>query len=144
VTSFLLDTSCLVAAALSWHEHHAATRDELRRQARRRARTMVAAHALVEAYSVLTRLPKNKNLAASVAFEVLHANWANAEIVTLDSGEYWTYLRRAAASGVVGGQLHDGLIAACARKAGVDLLLTWNDARFRGFADGFEVRRPKA
>lgn len=143
MASVMLDTSCLVAAALSWHEHHAATRDELRRQARRRARVVVAAHALVEAYAVLTRLPKNKNLAALDAFAVLNANWATVETVTLEVSEHWAFLREAAAGGVVGGQLYDGLIAACARKAGVELLLTWNESHFRRFADPFEVRRPR-
>ena len=54
---FLPDTSCLVAAVCSWHEHHPATVEELVRRAKRREETVMAAPALIETYSVLTRLP---------------------------------------------------------------------------------------
>ena len=53
---FLPDTSCLVAAVCSWHEHHQATSAELSRRVEHGEVLVLAAPALVEAYAVLTRL----------------------------------------------------------------------------------------
>ena len=36
MTRFVPDTSCLVAAVCSWHEHHEATAEELARRSKRR------------------------------------------------------------------------------------------------------------
>ncbi|GAB3914246.1 hypothetical protein GCM10011575_18120 [Microlunatus endophyticus] len=46
-----VDTSVIVAAFAGWHQDHASAAAELRQRPR------VVAHALLEAYSVLTRLP---------------------------------------------------------------------------------------
>ena len=45
--------------------------------------------------------------------------------------------------GVAGGRTSDALIAACARKAKVATLLTWNAGHFESLADGFVVARPR-
>lgn len=126
----LLDTTCLVAAALSQHEHHAATVAEL---GRRRAADQVfvlAAHAVLEAYAVLTRLPPPHRLAPDDAFAVLERNWAQTETVALTGSESWRLLRRQAAARVTGGRVYDAHIDACARKAHVDEILTWNVRHF--------------
>ena len=139
----LLDTSCLVAAVSGWHEDHEATASEIHRRSQRGAAWVVSAHSLAEAYSVLTRLPANKRVSGSETLALLRGNWAGAEIVSLTSPEYWSLLEEASTAGIAGGQLYDALIAACARKARVQLLLTWNLAHFSRFAGPFEVRTPR-
>jgi predicted nucleic acid-binding protein len=47
----------MVAAVCEWHEHHSAATTEIERRLSRGERRMVPAHALAEAYAVLTRLP---------------------------------------------------------------------------------------
>jgi predicted nucleic acid-binding protein len=137
-----LDSNCLVAAVLPWHEHHQATRASLRGFARRRAEVVLAAHSLVEASAVLTRLPGNQKLSSLDALAVLEANWGGCETVALTAEEHWSFLRHSAQAGIAGGLLYDALLAACARKARVDLLLSWNDAHLGRFAGPFQVRRP--
>jgi predicted nucleic acid-binding protein len=144
MSRILLDTSCLVATVLAWHEHHGVTVEELRRRSRRGETWVVAAHSLVEAYSVLTRLPANRRLAAGEALAVLRANWSETETISLNSQEHWAFLQTASDSRIMGGQAYDALLAACARKAGVHVLLTWNEAHFARWAGPFEVRRPGA
>ena len=52
-------------------------------------------------------------------------------IVSLESDEYFRAIRGAAGEGIVGGALYDYLLAACAVKAGAEVLYTWNLRDFR-------------
>src|SRR5687767_1526011 len=57
VPTFSLDTSCIVAAVCTWHEHHDAAVKEIGRRLEDGESLAVPAPALIEAYAVLTRLP---------------------------------------------------------------------------------------
>ncbi len=143
MTRIVLDSSCLVAAVCGWHAHHEATVLEFERLHARRFRLVIAAPALLAAYSVLTRLPASHRLSPTDTARVLQANWRKAEAVALTSGEYWQLIDRESTGNVGGGQVYDALIAACARKAGAGEILTWNVAHFAPFAvEGLAVRRP--
>ncbi len=144
MTRFLPDTSCLVAAACAWHEHHAATATDLARRAEAGEKPVLAAPALVEAYAVLTRLPPPYRLRPSDALAVIEGSWSKAEVVALSGAETWKLLRSLPDAGVAGGRSYDALIAACARKARAATILTWNLRDFAPFADGIEIRAPKS
>ncbi len=126
----LLDASCLVAAALPQHEHHSVTLADLARRRAAGQAFMMAAHAVAEAYAVLTRLPPPHRLGPADALGVLDRNWGRTKTVALTAAETWRVVRRLAASGIGGGRVYDGLIAACAHKARADEILTWNVAHF--------------
>jgi predicted nucleic acid-binding protein len=51
-------------------------------------------------------------------------------LVSLNGDEYRAAVRRIARMGIVGGAVYDGLIAACALKAGANHLYTWNARHF--------------
>lgn len=104
---------------------------------------MVAAPSLVEAYSVLTRLPPPHRLAYSEALALLEGNWGALGIVALTGDEYWRLLREAPDDGIGGGRTYDAVIAACARKARVGTLLTWNLDDFLPFAEAVAVVSPR-
>ena len=126
----VLDTSCLVAAALTQHEHHTATLADLTRRRAAGHVFVIAAHALVEAYAVLTRLPPPHRVSPSDALAVLDRNWGTLETAALTGAESWRVVRQHAAAGVGGGRVYDGQIAACARKAKAEEVLTWNVRHF--------------
>ena len=142
--SFLPDSSCIIAAVSRQHEHHAPAAGEVNTRLGRGERMVLAAPALVEAYSVLTRLPAPARLSSSAALQVLQASFVDqGDLVALDAADYLALLTRAPVEGVVGGRVFDAVIAACARKAGVDVLLTFNERHFRQFAgDGLAVVVP--
>jgi predicted nucleic acid-binding protein len=144
VSSFLPDTSCLVAAVVRPHPHHQQAVAELARRLARAERLVLAAPTLGEAYSVLTRSPGFLRYSGVDALELLRANFVErAEIVALTADEYWATLRSAPAEQVLGGRIYDRLIAACAAKAGVSALLTFNADHFAPFAAlGFGVVVP--
>lgn len=137
----LIDTSCLVAAVLSPHEHHAATGAELARRRVAGQQFLVAAHGLTEAYAVLTRLPPPYRLSAADAFAVLDRNWGKVESISLTSAEAWRVVREHAGAGIGGGRIYDGHIAQCARKAKAQEILTWNVRHFDG-ATGIRAVAP--
>lgn len=140
---FLPDTSCLVAAVCSWHEHHPATVEELARRTRRREEIVMAAPALIEAYSVLTRLPPPYRLRRADALAVMEGSWSGVEVTALAGTEIWPLLRGLPEPGIAGGSTYDAVVGACARKARVDVILTWNVADFERVAEGIEVRSPR-
>ena len=140
---FLPDTSCLVAAVCSWHEHHQATVEELARRARQREEIVMAAPALIETYAVLTRLPPPYRLRPADAFALMEGNWSRVEVAALAAAEIWPLLRGLPEPGIAGGSTYDAVVAARARKAGIDVILTWNVGHFERVAEGIEVRPPR-
>lgn len=141
---FLPDSSCLVALVASWHVHHEETREGIERRLRGGAEAVLAAHALAEAFSVLTRLPDPHRLSPPEALEALESGWQGTRLVALTGREYWQALRSCRDLGVSGGRVYDALISACARKARANELVTWNVAHFERLASGYSVRTPPA
>ena len=110
-----VDTSVVVAAFASWHEAHRIALDALARRPR------IPAHVLAESYSVLTRLPPPHRAPAEVVTFFLAARFPGPAL-TLPGRSYHPLLREMVRLGFAGGAVHDGLIAATARKAGAILL----------------------
>ena len=128
----LLDTNCLVAAVLPQHQHHTATLSDLSRRRAAGHVLVLAAPALLEAYAVLTRLPPPHRLAPADAIAVLDRNWGDFETIALSGAETWKVMRQLGAAGIIGGRAYDAAIAACAKKAKADEMLTWNVRHFAG------------
>lgn len=138
----LIDTSCIIAALCAWHEHHEATRAEVERCGGDDASLLVAAPSLVEAFAVLTRLPAPHRLSVEDAWRILESNWEDAEVIALTASEYWRVLKDCRKGGISGGHVYDAVIAACAKKAHADQILTWNDKHFAWFQGLFSVKTP--
>ena len=142
----VLDTSCIVPLVCGWHEHHAATTRAVEAHLTEGFTLAVAAHSLVEAYAVMTRLPAPHRVAPAAAFELLERNFGQAtETFGLTARETWTFLGRAHTAGVAGGRTYDAWTAASARKAASPLLLTWNLRHLAIFEDSeLSVASPDA
>ncbi len=142
--AFLADTSCLVAAFLSWHEHHEAAAEELERRLERGERLVLSAHSLIECYAVLTRLPAPHRLSPGDALALLEANVpAGTKVVALDAKAHHGVLADAARTGVAGGRTYDALIARAAGDGGATALVTMNESHFRGLVpDGIDLVVP--
>ncbi|HMR49855.1 MAG TPA: PIN domain-containing protein [Arachnia sp.] len=112
----VLDTGVIVAAFASWHEAHDASRAELRKQPR------VAAHSLVEAYSVLTRLPAAHRVPAELAARFLDLAFP-ADALSLDPPQVRPLVTaRLPVLGISGGAVYDAVIAETVRLAGGTLV----------------------
>lgn len=131
VPVFTLDTSCMIAAVCTWHEHHLAAAAEIERRLERGDRMAVPAPALVEAYAVLTRLPAPHRLSPADAWPLVNANFIeHTKIVALSGATYAEVLRSLAKEAVGGGRAYDAVIAQCASQAKAEALLTFNRRHF--------------
>ena len=145
VAAFALDTSCMVAAVCTWHEHHAAAAASLEWRLARGERLAVAAHALVETYAVLTRLPAPYRLAPADAWALVNANFVKrAAVIALTGAAHVRLLGALAEIGGSGGRTYDAVIADCARRAKVSALLTFNPRHFDPPPEGVAVVQPPA
>lgn len=88
-----------------------------------------AAHAVAEAYAVLTRLPPPYRISPSDALALVEDNFLDGA-VALDVRGYRALLRRAGKDAISGGRIYDALIGECAVKAKADVLLTFNARHF--------------
>lgn len=98
------DTSVLVAGFATWHEGHEAAVRALNRGVH------LIAHAAVETYSVLTRLPPPHRIAPS------------SNYLALDACSYRGLTDHLAEHDVTGGATYDALVGFTAKAAGAKLL----------------------
>jgi predicted nucleic acid-binding protein len=139
----MLDSSCMVAAVCTWHEHHSAAVGAIETRFRRGERLAVAGHALAETYAVLTRLPAPHRLSPADAWALVEANFIeHARTVALSAAAYAKILRGLASQAIGGGRTYDALIAACARPAGATALMTFNPRHFEPPPEGVSVVDP--
>jgi len=105
----------VIAALSAWHEQHQTAAEALARV------DVLPAHVVVEAYSVLTRLPAGLAVLPAVAADVLERRFPKAPLRLTKPGRA-TLLDRLAGSGVFGGASYDGLVALEAHAHGHALL----------------------
>lgn len=144
-TRWAADTSVIVAALLTWHEHHSPARRALE-SAMEEGPLVLPVATLVESYAVLTRLPAPHRLSPRDAHALLRDNFAGAARVEgLDGDECWAMLASLAAQSIAGGRTYDAQILAAAVKGGAGVLLTLNAADFTTLArDEIDIRNPLA
>jgi predicted nucleic acid-binding protein len=99
-----VDTSVAVPALLGWHTAHSAARRAARGAA-------IPAHALVETYSVLTRLPAPHRVESHVAESLLSGWFPGRQVLAVPADIARSLVRRLAAAGVEGGAAYDGVLA---------------------------------
>ena len=110
-----VDSGVMVAAFAPWHERQS---DALRLMV---DKPRVVAHSLVEAYSVLTRLPAPFRAQAAVVATFL-ARRLPEDPLALPAGDLVGLLGRLATAGVHGGAVYDAIIGATAGAADCVLL----------------------
>ena len=101
------DTSLVVAAFASWHEHHEPARRALDGGLR------LIEHCALETYSVLTRLSPPHRSSGAVVRDFLDIRFPQP-LLRLSASAYRRFLLGLAENGVTGGAAYDALIAATA------------------------------
>ena len=139
-----LDSSYLIPLLCEWHIHHSRTRRSYQQLSGHAAHIILPAHAVLECYSVLTRIPPPHRLPSSAARQLLEENFFNnATVAGVRPAEAWMVLQSLAALGLGGGRVYDAAIAHCAAAAGATVLFTWNTKHFASIAPpGLEIREP--
>ncbi len=101
----LLDTSAAIALVMPDNPLHVPARE-----ATRGHRLGLAGHALVETYSVLTRLPPPHRIRATHADRLIRHDFPDS--VALPESEFTSITTQLARWGLRGGAAYDGIIAA--------------------------------
>jgi predicted nucleic acid-binding protein len=110
-----VDSSVVVAGFATWHEHHAIARKALV------GRPRLVAHAAVESYSVLTRLPPPHRASSSIVHAFLTERFIEPYLTLSETG-YEELLATVAARQILGGPAYDALIAFTAAEHDATLL----------------------
>jgi predicted nucleic acid-binding protein len=115
MTRWLADTSVAVPLVQASHAAHVAALEHLGRR-----KIGLTAHAALETYSVLTRLPGDARLRPADAATVLRVRFPR--IATLEPTKQAALVDELAAAGVAGGAVYDAIIAVTAVEDGATLL----------------------
>ncbi len=110
-----VDSSVVVPALAGWHEAHEAARRAANGQS-------LPAHAYLESYAVLTRLPLPRRLEAALAHRLLAVWYPPEQVLELGPGAAAAFVARMAEAGVSGGAAYDGLVGLTAAEHGEELL----------------------
>ena len=125
------DTSLVVAAFASWHEHHKRARTLLDQGAR------LIEHCAVETYSVLTRLPPPHRCAGAVVREFIRTRFPEPYL-RLDSAAHREFVLGLPEHQITGGAAYDALVAATAAGHGAELITC--DRRAAAVYESYGVR----
>jgi predicted nucleic acid-binding protein len=115
-----VDTSVAVAALTAWHAAHRSARTAA-------ADASIPAHARLETYSVLTRLPPPHRLSADVAAQLLARWFPDADVIVPSARLSRALVDRCRGVGVDGGAVYDALVGLTAAESKQTLLT--RDAR---------------
>jgi predicted nucleic acid-binding protein len=139
-----LDSSYLIALLCDWHAQHKRTLRSYQHWHDRTEQVILPVHSILEAYSVLTRMPAPYRLPPDIAWQTIWDNFGRTAVVAgVKTGGVWEWMENLARLRVGGGQVYDALIAWCAVDAGAAVLLTWNVRHFAALAPpNIEVREP--
>lgn len=110
-----VDSSVVIAAFATWHEHHALARKAMS------TRPRLIAHAAVESYSVLTRLPPPHRAHPSIVHAFVTERFTEP-LLTLSEAGYQDFLATVASRQILGGPAYDALIAFTAAEHRATLL----------------------
>jgi predicted nucleic acid-binding protein len=109
------DSSVVIAGFASWHRHHEAALKVLR------GVSDLVAHAEVESYSVLTRLPEPFQIAPGEMAGYLRQRYPGRRMVLPESAR-GDLVARLARLSIAGGAVYDAIVAATAAHHGYRLL----------------------
>ena len=124
------DSSVLIPAFYKFHGNHGSSAQALR--SAKPADSFCALRTLGEVYDVLTGLPVRPRITGLDGMAVLKQIREKLTIISLTEEEYISALESISET-IVGGAAYDALIARCAIKAQVDVLLTWKTRDFTRF-----------
>ena len=108
------DTSLVVAAFATWHEHHERARRALDGGLR------LIEHCALETYSVLTRLPPPHRSSGVVVRDFLKARFPEP-LLRLSARAHQRFVLGLPDQGVTGGAAYDALVAATAAGCGAEI-----------------------
>jgi predicted nucleic acid-binding protein len=138
----MFDTSILVAAMVSTHQHHGRAAPWLQRAHASEFPWFIGAHSLAECYATLSAPVRSLGFPPPMGAWIIRENLTHrpATIVDLTAIDYQTTIEKVAGLGLSRGMIYDALLATAAQKAGVERLFTFNVKHFlRVWPEGSQI-----
>lgn len=127
----LFDSSIVIAFCVKNHPKHEMAKQWFLKAQSGKISMFLAAHSLIEAYSVMTRAPFKPKISAEKAKELLHKNVLPlCTIIGLEVDAYKNVLDLLADNNLVGGISYDAIIFETAQQANIKQLITANTKDF--------------
>jgi predicted nucleic acid-binding protein len=128
----MFDTSVLVAAMVSTHQHHDRAAPWLRRAHAGEFPWCIAAHSLAECYATLTAPARSLGYPPILVAQIIRENLTEraATIIELSAHDYQITIERIAGLGLASGMIYDAMLTTAAEKTGVERLFTFNVKHF--------------
>jgi len=141
---FTVDSNYLICVLHSWNPHHAETLNDLERRLDSGQEFHIVPHTLLEAYSVMTRMPEPFRKPPALVQQLLYQNFHQFPLTSIPgSADVWILLSDLAQQTLSGGQTYDRWIAWSAHRAGMQQLVTWNAKHFMSHPmPGLEITSP--
>ena len=130
-----VDSSVAIAGFATWHDQHAAAAKVLSQRPR------LIAHAAIETFSVLTRLPPPHRAQAGLVERFLRSRFPR-EPLCLPAERYAELIAVLAGKQIVGGQVYDALIGCTAAEHNATLVSLDQRASLIYKAVGVSVEQP--
>ena len=138
-----LDSDVIIELVCEAGIRHKATHASYESLLANGAEFVVTDHALLEAFSVLSRSPAPVRVAPAQAERMLKQTLGSHRIAPIRAGLAWETIRHTVERGFLGGRVYDAIIALATYEAGASALLTWNVKHFLTVAPvGLEIRHP--
>lgn len=140
----LFDTSVLVPALVDQLGNHEAAFRAFVRFTSGEHSGCCSTHAVAECYATLTALPVATRISPDEARILIEETvLARLTALAIAPDDYRDVLREVAGAGLRSGAIYDALHARCARKDGVDQILTYNLSDFARFdLGGIAIEAP--
>lgn len=134
MNSIFLDTSVLIPAFIESHPNHRICSILIKKIVSDKLKGVTSSHAVLEFYSVLTKLPLKPRVLPNTASDIIETNITpHFRIVSLSESEYSSIIAKGSRYNIAGGGVYDLLHCEAAEKAKVKTLLTYNIKDFKNF-----------
>ena len=125
------DTSVLIPAFAESHPNHKECFSLLEKTLTKKIDLITSAHALLEFYSVYSKLPLKTRISPLEIKKIMEENiYPNFKIITLEEKDYREVISQISSLGLSGGIVYDLFHYMSARKAKANAVITYNDKDF--------------
>ena len=126
------DTSVLIPAFAESHPNHKECFSLLEKVFDKKMEAVTSSHALLEFYSVFSKLPLKTRISPLEIQEIIEKNiYSNFKIILAEEKDYKEVISQITSLGLSGGIVYDLFHYICARKAKVNTILTYNERDFQ-------------
>ncbi len=129
------DTSVLIPAFAESHPNHKECFSLLEKTLNKKMELVTSAHALLEFYSVYSKLPLKTRISPLEIKKIIEENiYPNFKIIILEEKDYKEVILQISSLGLSGGIIYDLFHYMSARKSKANALITYNEKDFGKFS----------